>query len=305
MTPPQFLGQEKAITFFTRALQNGALSHACLLVGPHGTGKTRVLEWLARELIGPQGFAHPDVLVISRQENVKTGKMSLDVRAEQAEEIRRFASLASAFGGNKMIVVEEADALNASSANMLLKILEEPPENTFFFLRAASLTHVLPTLVSRSVVLRFHLLADAVIQEALLERSASEAQAKQIVALAAGRPGVAFSFFESPELFEAAASAAAEAQRFFDASPLEQFAEASLLSRSGDESTSREDALHTLSLWQAAARQRLLSSLGLGNRPQGHDSAEAWLSRLIALTEAQDHLEAGGNIALAAEHGVL
>jgi len=53
------------------------------------------------------------------------------------------------------VVIDEAHLLNAQAANSLLKILEEPPQNCYFFLIAPSARHVLPTLRSRSQIVRF------------------------------------------------------------------------------------------------------------------------------------------------------
>lgn len=57
--------------------------------------------------------------------------------------------------GKKVIIIENADALSASAANALLKILEEPPSDTYFILTAVRQNAVLPTVLSRLRVFSF------------------------------------------------------------------------------------------------------------------------------------------------------
>jgi DNA polymerase-3 subunit delta' len=76
------------------------------------------------------------------------------IKIEQARAIIEKLSFKS-MSVNRVIVIDEAQTLNPQAANSLLKILEEPPENTFFFLIAPTQAALLATIRSRSRILQF------------------------------------------------------------------------------------------------------------------------------------------------------
>lgn len=66
-------------------------------------------------------------------------------------QIRNFSSWAhlSSDSGKKVLIIENADKMQDSARNALLKILEEPPEDVIFILTTAHRTSILPTILSR------------------------------------------------------------------------------------------------------------------------------------------------------------
>ncbi len=77
-----------------------------------------------------------------------------------------------------MAIIDDADWLNADSANCLLKLLEEPPAGTVIILIGTSRSRQLPTILSRSQLVRFHPLPSATIRDlALAEGLAADANA--------------------------------------------------------------------------------------------------------------------------------
>ncbi len=77
------------------------------------------------------------------------------------DEVRERLFETSFEGGRRICLVFSADHLNAATGNSLLKILEEPPDGVHFILTAERTSSVLPTIVSRSTVLRFRRLTSA------------------------------------------------------------------------------------------------------------------------------------------------
>ena len=57
---------------------------------------------------------------------------------------------------SKIVIVDSADYLNISSANSMLKILEEPKENTYIFLISNQISLLLPTIRSRCLKIKFN-----------------------------------------------------------------------------------------------------------------------------------------------------
>lgn len=74
---------------------------------------------------------------------------SRDIRVEQVRALETWLNTATHRGGDRIVLLYPAEALNAVSANALLKILEEPPPHTVFLIVADAPDRLLPTLVSR------------------------------------------------------------------------------------------------------------------------------------------------------------
>jgi DNA polymerase-3 subunit delta' len=89
--------------------------------------------------------------------------------------------------GHRVVVVDPIDDCNPSSANALLKILEEPPPDTTFFLVSHRPGSLLPTIKSRCHALALRPVSDAAVAEVLQEARPGEA-IDHAVALAGGRP---------------------------------------------------------------------------------------------------------------------
>ncbi len=159
-------------------------AHAWLIHGAAGTGKLQFARACASRLLceQPRGHLacgvcdaclwlrhgnHPDFRAL-RPEAVaaaegsaqpdadnatpSTGKSkapSRDIRVEQVRSLETWLNTATHRGGHRIVLLYPAEALNAVSANALLKILEEPPEHTVFLLVADAPDRLLPTLVSR------------------------------------------------------------------------------------------------------------------------------------------------------------
>ena len=74
---------------------------------------------------------------------------SKDIRIDQIRALADFMNVSTHRQGKRVVLMYPAEALNAASANALLKTLEEPPPNTVFLLVSNSLDRLLPTILSR------------------------------------------------------------------------------------------------------------------------------------------------------------
>jgi DNA polymerase-3 subunit delta' len=84
----------------------------------------------------------------------KPTRASREIRVEQVRALSDFLGITSYRGGRRVIVLAPAEAMNAIAANTLLKMLEEPPAETFFLLVSDALDDVLPTIRSRCVLIQ-------------------------------------------------------------------------------------------------------------------------------------------------------
>lgn len=92
----------------------------------------------------------------------------------QSEEIVKKLSLKSFEGGYKVSVIWMADEMNMVCANKLLKIIEEPPAKTLFILLVEQQETVMPTILSRTQLLKIKQLTDADIKQHLINQGVSD-----------------------------------------------------------------------------------------------------------------------------------
>jgi DNA polymerase-3 subunit delta' len=150
------IGQESAVATFSRAVTDpGAMTHAWLLTGPPGSGRSVAAKAFAAALQCPDGGCgtchecrtalegtHADVDVIATE--------GLTLKVDLARELVQLASLRPSVGLWRVIVIEDADRLHERAADALLKALEEPVARTVWILCAPSLEDVIITIRSRS-----------------------------------------------------------------------------------------------------------------------------------------------------------
>jgi DNA polymerase-3 subunit delta' len=213
------LGQDRAVEQFSTAWAKRALHHAWLLAGPRGVGKahfarssaTRVLADAAGPPVELGGLdtpedhpiaklvaagSHPDLRLLERLENPKTGNLARSITVDQVRSLGDLIGSTPFLSAWRAVIIDSADDLEAGGANALLKMLEEPPANTIFFLVAHAPGRLLPTIRSRCRRLDFQLLGDDAMTS-ILESQAPQlaaAERNRIVSLAGGAIGRAMAF---------------------------------------------------------------------------------------------------------------
>ena len=153
------IGHDGAEQAFLETAAAQRMPHAWLLSGPRGIGKMTLAYRMARFQLSGGGdgglFGGPDSLqmapehdvfrrilagslgdlqVIERTLNEKTKKMRGDIVVDQIRALGRFYSMTSAEGGWRVAIIDGAEEMNPNAANALLKLLEEPPENSLLLL---------------------------------------------------------------------------------------------------------------------------------------------------------------------------
>ena len=142
------------------------LPHALLLKGRRGIGKLDFARQLARSLLCESpledGSAclsctaccwfdhdiHPDFRRIE-PETDENGKKAGQIAIDKIRSLSSFMGMTTHRNGYRIILIHPADAMNAHSANALLKTLEEPQGKTLFILVTHKLQQLLPTILSR------------------------------------------------------------------------------------------------------------------------------------------------------------
>jgi DNA polymerase-3 subunit delta' len=171
----QLFGHRDAELTLLDAYRGGRLPHAWLIAGPPGIGKATLAYRMARFVLARPdpgaadvrdatslavdpnhpvarriaAQAQPDLRILRRTINEKTGKLRQDVAVDDVRDCIEFLGHTAGEGGWRVAIVDCVDQLNASSANTLLKILEEPPQRALLLLVSHSAGRVLPTIRSR------------------------------------------------------------------------------------------------------------------------------------------------------------
>ena len=139
----EVVGQDHIVTALKGAIESGRISHAYLLTGPRGTGKTSVARILAHELNGLpySDETHFDIIEIDAASNNGV---------EDVRELREKVQSSPTSAKYKVYIIDEVHMLSKAAFNALLKTLEEPPEHVIFIL-ATTEVHKLPeTIISRT-----------------------------------------------------------------------------------------------------------------------------------------------------------
>ncbi len=150
-------GQDEAVATLREAASDPAsMTHAWLITGPPGSGRSTLAYAFAAALIAEPGDeaamrqvlagTHPDLTAL------RTEGVIISIKDARALVERSYFS--PSLGRYRVIVMEDADRMAERTSNVLLKALEEPPERTVWVLCAPSDADLLPTIRSRVRTLR-------------------------------------------------------------------------------------------------------------------------------------------------------
>ena len=95
---------------------------------------------------------------------------------KESGEIMRKLALKPYGNGYKVMIIWQAEKMNNSCANKLLKLLEEPPAKTLFLLVSEHPEQLLSTILSRTQEIRVPRLSEPVIKQALLDNALSSSE---------------------------------------------------------------------------------------------------------------------------------
>ena len=167
-------GHREAETALLDAYRSGRIPHAWLIGGAAGIGKATLAYRMARFVLAHRNplapkvqqaetldvdpsdpvarrvaaGAHGGLLALERTLNDK-GVMRTMIVVDQTRETIPFFGSTAAVEGWRVCIVDTVDELNPNAANALLKILEEPPQQSLFLLVSHAPARVLPTILSR------------------------------------------------------------------------------------------------------------------------------------------------------------
>ncbi|MBF9235402.1 DNA polymerase III subunit delta' [Microvirga alba] len=178
-----FFGHAEGEAAFIEGLRSGRLHHAWLIGGPQGIGKATLAYRVARTVLDPQknrdsdiqdldvaptssvarqvaALSHPNLAILRRAPATDKKGASTTIPVDAVRKALGMFGSTAADGGYRVCIVDSAEDLTISSANALLKVIEEPPPRSLFLIVSHAPQRVLPTIRSRCRRLLLRPLAD-------------------------------------------------------------------------------------------------------------------------------------------------
>ena len=167
----ELIGFEKEYRDLLNRYETNNLPNSILIHGLTGIGKRTFLNKLVKNIINIEfkdnnvdhhlnlfkNNTHPNIKIIEKEIDSKTGKIKTNITIDQIRRLKTFLNSTSIIqNSSKIVIIDSADYLNISSANSMLKILEEPKENTYIFLISNQISLLLPTIRSRCLKIKFN-----------------------------------------------------------------------------------------------------------------------------------------------------
>lgn len=197
------IGQQKIINFLEHSIVNDKVFHSYLVIGPEYSYKKILVNSFVNNLLCHESNSsgkdkipcqkcvacdqfkkgiHPDVFLVKKSEEKN------EITIEQIRELKQKLSLKGFFDSYKIAIIHDADLINKSAANALLKVLEEPLGKTAIFLLVKNEDVVLPTIKSRCIRLKFLPVSEGELMESVKEEHLGPQKTKEIARLSLGRP---------------------------------------------------------------------------------------------------------------------
>ncbi len=203
------IGQDKITRHLQNAIRMRKVSHAYLIQGEAGSGKKMLASIFAKTLqceergIEPcemcqsckqaQSLNHPDIHWVVH-EKATIGVDDIRLQLNNDIFIKPYSSR------YKIYIIEEAEKMTEQAQNAMLKTIEEPPEYTIILLLTVNAKLLLPTILSRCILLNIRPVARNLIVKLLKERHGIAGYMAEVAAdFADGVPGKAVSYAQSGE----------------------------------------------------------------------------------------------------------
>lgn len=204
------VGQEQIKEHLQNALESGKISHAYIINGEKSSGKEFIAKVFAMALQCETGGTEPcqechsckqaltanqpDIIRVIHEKPNTISVDDIRVQINNDVAIKPYSS------HYKVYILNEAEKMTPQAQNALLKTLEEPPEYAVILLLTANVNSLLPTILSRCVVLNMKPVSDTQVKKYLMEQlQIPDYKAEVCVAFARGNVGKAKSLATSED----------------------------------------------------------------------------------------------------------
>ena len=194
MRDENIIGHEDVRRYFKEAISANILSHAHLIIGEDGIGKSLIAKEFASSILGKNQIKqYVDVLEFRN----KKGKKSIGV--DEIRSIIEEISKKPFEGSKKVIIIYEGDRITIQAQNAFLKTMEEPPKGVYIFILCENLELILETIKSRCQIHKLSKLSIKDIKMYLVDKypSLPKKEFETILSFCDGVPGKADKFIEN------------------------------------------------------------------------------------------------------------
>jgi DNA polymerase-3 subunit delta' len=259
------IGHEQIIDHLKNAINRKKISHAYIFAGEDGTGKNMLANAFAmamqcekvsqekevsddqtdscgscKSCIQAASDNHPDIVRVTH-EKVSIGIDDIRIQVNNDIQIKPYSS------PYKIYIIDEAEKLTEQAQNALLKTIEEPPVYAVFLLLTNNLNVLLPTILSRCVVLKLQTVDKELIKEFLMKQyKVPDYQAEISTVFAQGNVGKAIQYSLSED-FAGIRQEALHLLKYMDEMELYEILEA--LKRMSEQKDRIYDYLDFMLLW--------------------------------------------------------
>ena len=196
------IGNEKATRILEKSYQSGKLSHAYLFTGPEHLGKKTLALNFCKMLFNDNREDienNLDLIIVRPNEEEK------QITIEKIRDLGKKMALYPHSAKYKIAIIEQAEKMNKSAANALLKTLEEPSETAILILLAADSKNMLETIKSRCQLIKFLPVKKSLLQEFLKDKISDKNEAEKIIEMSGYRPGKIIEFINDKNKIKEAA----------------------------------------------------------------------------------------------------
>lgn len=287
------IGHDWAVNLLAEHVIHERERHAYLFTGPSGVGRRTLALRFAQSLNCNKSpvpgqpcrtcptcrriehMQHPDLAIVTSEREGERLKI------DQVRELQHSLSLAPYESRYRVALILRFEEAQSSSANAMLKTLEEPPEHVVVILTANSAEDLLPTIVSRCEVLRLRPISmdDTAIGLQTIKGVPKDLSDK-LAHISDGRPGYAIRLYEQPGLLEQRQSWLDELIQLLSETRRERFA---FVKRFVD---NKEGLRAELQVWLTFWRDVLISTSGMSGQITNLDHM-IQIQKLVSITDLQ------------------
>lgn len=162
---------------------NNRLTHAYIFSGENGVGKKEMALYFAAMLYSDEDNVYDTAAAkqIFKHEHPNVYEIAPDgnsIKKGQIVALQEEFSKTSLVDGPRVYIIEDADKMNVSSANSLLKFIEEPNgKEVYAILLTTDITNMLPTIISRCGHVHFKSMPKSVLYDMLIDNNVSDSDA--------------------------------------------------------------------------------------------------------------------------------
>ncbi|MBU5455673.1 DNA polymerase III subunit delta' [Caproiciproducens sp. MSJ-32] len=192
----EFIGHSRILNNLNSRISTGEISHAHIIVGEDGIGKSPLANIMAKNILGIRADRECVDII-----NYRLKKASFGV--DEAREIISEINKKPYEGDKKIIIIHDGNKLTVQAQNALLKTIEEPPKGVYIILLCESLELILDTIKSRCEIHKLTPLSNEEVSLYLKKIGISEYKDEEIsaaISYAEGIPGKAEAFLKDSSL---------------------------------------------------------------------------------------------------------